>query len=110
MDEDPNVNIADVFERGLSQELPWSSSAMVHTDAASVDTSPTGNASEERALVLYDPTKTPFVKSPCPPEFSIVVKSDLLPGLKGKYPNSAFKFYTIFALALISVVCICFFI
>jgi len=39
---------------------------------------------EERAIVLYEPTATtPFLKSPSSPEFSIVIKSDLIPGLKG---------------------------
>ncbi|KAF7817169.1 uncharacterized protein G2W53_031138 [Senna tora] len=85
MDEDPNVNAT--LERGLSvsQELLWTSSVVVHADAASIHSDiirPTSNASEERALVLHDPTKIPFVKSPSPPEFSIVVKSDLIPGLK----------------------------
>ncbi|RDY10692.1 hypothetical protein CR513_04744, partial [Mucuna pruriens] len=38
---------------------------------------------EERALVLYDATATaPFLKSPTEPDFSIVVKADLIPGLK----------------------------
>ena len=38
---------------------------------------------EERAIVLYEPTATtPFLKSPSSPEFSIVIKSYLIPGLK----------------------------
>ncbi|TKY74614.1 hypothetical protein E2542_SST03377 [Spatholobus suberectus] len=41
------------------------------------------NPTEERAIVLYDPTATtPFLKSPTSPHFSIVIKADSIPGLK----------------------------
>ncbi|KAI9190875.1 hypothetical protein LWI28_000106 [Acer negundo] len=36
----------------------------------------------ERALVVYSPTNTPFLRSPTSPDFSFIVNSDLVPGLK----------------------------
>ena len=63
----------------MEEEEP---NVMVHDeDPAPVCAAP--SSSEERALVVYDPTNTPLVKSPSSPDFSIVVKADLIPGLKG---------------------------
>lgn len=104
MDEDPNVNAPHFVERGLSAELPWTSTSMVHTDAASVETLPTSNAMEERALMPYDPTKTPFANYPSLQKFPIVVQSDLIPGLKGNCEDSKLELLTAFGLTLISVV------
>ncbi|KAK3212048.1 hypothetical protein Dsin_016754 [Dipteronia sinensis] len=36
----------------------------------------------ERAIVLYSPTNTPFLRSPTSPDFNFIVNSDLVPGLK----------------------------
>lgn len=108
MDEDPDVNVPHFVERRLSQELPWTNTAMPLTDVVSVETLPICNATEERALMLYDPTKIPFVKYPSPHKFPIVVQSDLIPGLKGNYADSKLEFLTAFGLNLISAVLICF--
>ncbi|XP_027356180.1 uncharacterized protein LOC113865670 [Abrus precatorius] len=57
--------------------------ANVTVNQPCVDPTPASvTATEERALVLYDPSTTPFLKSPSSSEFSIVVKADLIPGLK----------------------------
>ncbi|XP_028802280.1 uncharacterized protein LOC114757402 [Neltuma alba] len=82
MEEDPNVNAPQFVQRGLSPELSWTSTAMVHTDVVSVAKVPTSNAMEERAFMLYDPAKTPFAMHPSLQKFPIVVQSDLIPGLK----------------------------
>ncbi|KAI4316184.1 hypothetical protein L6164_024188 [Bauhinia variegata] len=83
MDEDLVVSSTHDFPQGLSQEQPGTNSGREHSeDAESLDTVPMSNASEERALVLYDPANTPFLKSPSSPEFSITVKANLIPGLK----------------------------
>ena len=54
-------------------------------DQPCVDPTPASvTDTEERAIVLYEPTATtPFLKSPSSPEFSVVIKADLIPGLKG---------------------------
>ncbi|KAK2659984.1 hypothetical protein Ddye_006517 [Dipteronia dyeriana] len=36
----------------------------------------------ERAIVLYSPANTPFLRSPTSPDFNFIVNSDLVPGLK----------------------------
>ncbi|GAV63655.1 hypothetical protein CFOL_v3_07173 [Cephalotus follicularis] len=49
------------------------------TEHTAVDSMP---LTEERALVLYNPGNTPFLKSPSSPEFALVVNSDSILGLK----------------------------
>lgn len=39
---------------------------------------------DEKALVLYNPAKMPFYKTPASQDFSIIVNSDLIPGLRGE--------------------------
>jgi hypothetical protein len=39
---------------------------------------------DEKALVLYNPAKMPFYKTPASKDFSIIVNSDLIPGLRGE--------------------------
>ncbi|CAI0376308.1 unnamed protein product [Linum tenue] len=53
--------------------------------AASVagDAIPLVGDSDEKAIVLYQPPTLP--RSPSSPEFSIVLDSNLIPGLRGKY-------------------------
>ncbi|XP_060673243.1 uncharacterized protein LOC107429932 [Ziziphus jujuba] len=41
--------------------------------------------SDEKALVLYNPTDTPLLRLPPPPDFSIILNSNLVPGLKGNH-------------------------
>lgn len=57
--------------------------------------SPSEEVNDERALALYHhPTNanTPFVKSPTSTDFSIIVKADLIPGLKGNHSIHSFLF------------------
>ncbi|KAJ7958625.1 DBH-like monooxygenase [Quillaja saponaria] len=57
---------------------------MVDADVPCIDPVVSSNDSVERSLVLYNPANTQFVKSPSSPEFSIIVNSDLIPGLKDR--------------------------
>ncbi|XP_061339361.1 uncharacterized protein LOC133286037 [Gastrolobium bilobum] len=69
-----------MMEEDLNAMLkqPWTIDEGSASDSASAYVPNT----DERALVVYDPTKTPLLKSPSTPQFSIVVKADLIPGLK----------------------------
>ncbi|GMY17676.1 L-arabinokinase [Fagus crenata] len=83
MNEDPTTIVPQILEQGLLQEQPFISSGnMVQTEAPVIDSMPSNINSEERALVLYNPPNIPFVKSPSSPDFTIVVNSELIPGLK----------------------------
>ncbi|KAJ4707649.1 DBH-like monooxygenase [Melia azedarach] len=37
---------------------------------------------DERAIVLYDPANTPLFRSPTSPDFTAILNSDLIPGLR----------------------------
>jgi hypothetical protein len=103
MNEDPTTIVPQILEQGLLQEQPFISSGnMVQTEAPVIDSMPSNINSEERALVLYNPPNIPFVKSPSSPDFTIVVNSELIPGLKGELLKSPFvvSVYDIWFLAL----------
>ncbi|EXC32768.1 hypothetical protein L484_019882 [Morus notabilis] len=44
-----------------------------------------GDCCNEKALVLYSSTNTLFFKPPTSPDFSVVVNSDLIPGLRDQF-------------------------
>lgn len=84
---------------GLTNEDPIISgvvSEVVEPLAAATPPTPSGGGGggvdgcDEKALVVYNPTSTPLFKSPTSPDFSLIVSSDLIPGLKGKL---IFMFY-----------------
>lgn len=81
---------------GLTNEGPIISgvvSEVVEPLAAATPPTPSGGGGDgcnEKALVVYNPTNTPLFKSPTSPDFSLIVRSDLIPGLKGKL---IFMFY-----------------
>ncbi|XP_057959522.1 uncharacterized protein LOC131151996 [Malania oleifera] len=58
------------------------SSSVVQPNASAADALPSCYNTEETALVLYNPASTPLFKNPSSPPFSVVLRSDLIPGLK----------------------------
>jgi len=107
MNEDPPIRVPQILEQGLllqdqqQQQQPFtcSSNNMLQLAVAPLSML-SSNSLEERALFLYNqPLNTPFFKSPCSPDFPIVVNSALIPGLKehfltlgnGKLGNSMEK-------------------
>lgn len=70
-------------EHGIPREPhSTSGSSMVHRDPSPVEICP--SYEKALALVLYNPINTPLFGSPASPDFSIILNSDLNPGLKGK--------------------------
>lgn len=76
---------------GLTNEDPTISgvvSEVVEPLAAATPPTPSvggGDGCNEKALVVYNPTNTPLFKSPTSPDFSLIVSSDLIPGLKEQF-------------------------
>ena len=97
MNEDPPIRVPQILEQGLllqerqqQQPLRSSSNDMLQMAVAPLSML-SSNSLEERALFLYNqPLNTPFFKSPCSPDFPIVVNSALIPGLKGRYQSLPF--------------------
>ncbi|KAL4603332.1 hypothetical protein ACB092_10G116400 [Castanea dentata] len=88
MNEDPPIRVPQILEQGLllqqQEQQPFTSSS---NNMLQMAVSPlsmlSSNGLEGRALVLYNQSlNTPFFKSPCSPDFPIVVNSALIPGLK----------------------------
>lgn len=106
MNEDPPIRVPQILEQGLllqeeQQPQPFTSSSNNMLQMAVAPLSMlSSNSLGERAFVLYNqPLHTSFFKSPCSPDFPIVVNSALIPGLKehflalgnGKLGNSMEK-------------------
>ncbi|KAK4558834.1 hypothetical protein RGQ29_008192 [Quercus rubra] len=105
MNEDPPIRVPQILEQGLllqqQQQQPFTCSSNNMLQMAVAPLSMLSSKSlEERALLLYNqPLNNPFFKSPCSPDFPIVVNSALIPGLKehflalgnGKLGNSMEK-------------------
>ncbi|KAM1200622.1 hypothetical protein ACFX2I_016880 [Malus domestica] len=66
---------AQVFDEKPAPET----SVVMQTDDLPTDPLPSG---DERALVLYNPTNTRIFKAPDSQDFSVIVNSDLIPGLR----------------------------
>ena len=96
MNEDPPIRVPQILEQGLllqeQQQQPFTCSGNNMLQMAVAPLSMlSSNSLEERALFLYNqPLNTPFFKSPCSPDFPIVVNSALIPGLKGRYQSLPF--------------------
>lgn len=76
VNEDPR-SAAQVFE-----ERPSEGTILMQTDDLPKDPLPSG---DEKAIVLYNPANMPpLLKSPDSRDFSLIVNSDLIPGLRGK--------------------------
>lgn len=67
----------------LPPEPHLPSSNMAPIDVVAPTPAADGGYENETALVLYNPMNTRMFKSPTSPDFSLVVNSDLIPGLKG---------------------------
>ncbi|XVF48134.1 hypothetical protein PTKIN_Ptkin03bG0166400 [Pterospermum kingtungense] len=72
MEEDPSSRVP----LRLQNQIPTIQSNAQLTGANSVP------SSQEMAIVLYNPSNTPFPKSPTSPDFSMIINSALFPGLK----------------------------
>ncbi|KAM1618103.1 hypothetical protein FF2_016724 [Malus domestica] len=66
---------AQVFDEKPAPET----SVVMQTDDLPTDPLPSG---DEKALVLYNPTNTRIFKAPDSQDFSVIVNSDLIPGLR----------------------------
>ncbi|KAM1776788.1 hypothetical protein ACFX11_043542 [Malus domestica] len=66
---------AQVFEEMPTPET----SVVMQTDDLPTEPLPSG---DEKALVLYNPANTRFFKAPDSRDFSVIVNSDLIPGLR----------------------------
>ena len=96
MNEDPPIRVPQILEQGLllqqQEQQPFTCSSNNMLQMAVAPLSMLSSKSlEERALLLYNqPLNNPFFKSPCSPDFPIVVNSALIPGLKGRYQSLPF--------------------
>ncbi|XVE71399.1 hypothetical protein DITRI_Ditri10aG0147200 [Diplodiscus trichospermus] len=82
MEEDPATRVPPPLENQWST-LPTPTSSNAQPNAPFIDTN-TVPSSHEGAIVLYNPSNTPFFKSPSSPDFSIIINSDFFPGLKNR--------------------------
>ncbi|XP_021276794.1 uncharacterized protein LOC110411098 isoform X1 [Herrania umbratica] len=86
MEEDPSTRVPLRLEH---QERPLATTTNnTQSNASFVDTMP---SSQVNAILLYNSSNTPFLKSPTSTDFSIVIDSALYPGLKDRllYPGDS---------------------
>ncbi|XP_022731877.1 uncharacterized protein LOC111286258 [Durio zibethinus] len=75
-EEDPSIRAPLRLEY---QQRPLPTPTTSNAPSIDANTMP---SSQDRAIVLYNPSSTPFFKSPTSPDFSIIINSDFFPGLK----------------------------
>ncbi|POO03881.1 DBH-like monooxygenase [Trema orientale] len=80
--EDPTSTVPEIMDHML-QEQHLTSSNIAPIDALAGPVA--ADDGYEKALVIYNPTNTPLFKSPKSYDFSIVVNSNLIPGLKDRF-------------------------
>ncbi|XWS72874.1 hypothetical protein CRYUN_Cryun02cG0077400 [Craigia yunnanensis] len=82
MDEDAStrVSLPPEIQR---RPLPTPSTSNAQSNGPFIDTN-TMRSSQERAIVLFNPSNTPFFKSPILQDLSIIINSDFFHGLKDR--------------------------
>uniref|UniRef100_A0A2P2J3Q4 Uncharacterized protein n=1 Tax=Rhizophora mucronata TaxID=61149 RepID=A0A2P2J3Q4_RHIMU len=79
MQEDPRAGILEAMQGDLDFT---NNGNVMETNASATDAMHLVDNWDEKAIVLYQHPDAPFLKSPSSPEFSIILNSDLIPGLK----------------------------
>lgn len=87
MEEDyqSTARVPLALENQRTSLLPTPTTTNAQSIAPLIDTSTMPSShSQDRAIVLYNSSNTPFFKSPSSPDFSIIINSALFPGLKDR--------------------------